>query len=111
MVLYHVNICTNNKLSFASSDAPELKNKTEDVYVNEYNDVTLNCDAEGHPPPHFHWTCDGLNILENTNNLKITRVISSTTCNCTATNNLGSINKQIHVHVIPRGIHPCVLYY
>ncbi|XP_031168644.1 intercellular adhesion molecule 5 isoform X1 [Sander lucioperca] len=94
---------TSHTYTVAVHYAPELKNKTEDVYVNEYNDVTLNCDAEGHPPPHFHWTCDGLNILENTNNLKITRVISSTTCNCTATNNLGSINKQIHVHVIPRG--------
>ncbi|KAF1379659.1 hypothetical protein PFLUV_G00178320 [Perca fluviatilis] len=83
--------------------APELKNKTEDVYMYGYNDITLNCDAEGQPPPNFHWTCDGLNILENTNNLNIRRVITNTTCNCTATNYLGSINKQIHVHVIPRG--------
>ncbi|XP_032392822.1 hemicentin-2 isoform X1 [Etheostoma spectabile] len=82
--------------------APELKSKTEDVYVDEADIVTLNCDAEGHPPPHFHWTCDGLNILENTNNLSIT-VITSTACNCTATNYLGRINRQIHVHVIPKG--------
>ncbi|XP_034750321.1 intercellular adhesion molecule 1-like [Etheostoma cragini] len=54
---------TSDTYTVAVHYAPELQNQTEDVYVNEENNVTLNCDAEGHPPPHFHRTCDGINII------------------------------------------------
>ncbi|XP_045888252.1 hemicentin-1-like isoform X1 [Micropterus dolomieu] len=81
--------------------APELKSEGDiNVTVNEGNDVTLNCEAEGNPPPVFHWTCDGVNFTVNTNNLNITQVHTSATYSCKATNYLGNIIKQIHVHVI-----------
>lgn len=119
----------NKTPTFVSSDAPELKNKTvTDVFVNEGDDVTLNCEAEGNPPPVFHWTSEGVNISETSSELNITRVNAYSTYTCTATNELGSITKQIHVHVIksilaaapaamttpeastPRSIHPRVFY-
>ncbi|XP_033501201.2 vascular cell adhesion protein 1 [Epinephelus lanceolatus] len=78
--------------------APELMNQTEDVFVNEGDNVTLHCEAEGRPPPVFSWTHDGTVISENTNIISITGA-TSTTYNCTARNYLGSITKQIHVHV------------
>lgn len=113
------------KPTFASSDAPEFKNKTEkhDIYVGEGDNVTLNCEAEGNPPPVFHWTNDRVNILENTNNLYINQVNTSASYNCTATNVLGSVHKSIFIHVekttmakaipeasTPISIHPYVLF-
>lgn len=79
--------------------APELKNDMEVVTVYADDHVTLNCEAEGHPPPVFHWTHDGEKLMESTNRLNITGV-TSTDYNCTATNYLGNPTKQIHVKVI-----------
>ncbi|XP_068434450.1 intercellular adhesion molecule 5 [Clinocottus analis] len=79
--------------------APELQNKTEDVYVNKGDDVILDCEAEGRPAPAFHWSRDGVNLTETTNDLKIT-LATSAIYDCTATNYLGHATKQIHVHVI-----------
>lgn len=128
VVLYRVKILINKKPIFASSDAPEFKNNTENVYVDEGSNVTLHCEAEGHPLPRIQWTLDEMDLM-GTNNLNLTGVTDSATYNCTATNDLGSISKQIHVHVMKttttaapaaapaittpaaatrRGIHPCV---
>ncbi|KAJ4920202.1 hypothetical protein JOQ06_014277 [Pogonophryne albipinna] len=57
--------------------APEFKNTSEDFFVHEGDDVTLNCDAEGRPQPTFHWKHDGKK-LSDTNNLNITRVNTKT---------------------------------
>ncbi|XP_059204850.1 intercellular adhesion molecule 5 isoform X2 [Centropristis striata] len=86
--------------------APELKNKTEDVYVYDYDDVSLSCEAEGWPSPVFHWTCDGLNVSGNMDNLNITQVRTSTTCFCTAKNYLGNTTKHINVHMMQRVSEP-----
>lgn len=119
-----------NKIpTFVSSDAPEFKNNmVTDVSLYEGDNVTLNCEAEGNPPPVFHWTTEGVTISETSSELNITPVKAYSTYNCTATNDLGSITEQIEVHVlkanvaaapaamttpeasIPKGIHPCVLY-
>ncbi|KAM7387121.1 hypothetical protein PAMA_009646 [Pampus argenteus] len=81
--------------------APEFMNKTgtDDVYVREGDNVTLNCEAEGNPPPVFHWTGGEVNTREGTGNLFINRVDTDTTYDCAAINDLGNITKQIHVHV------------
>ncbi|KAM7371803.1 hypothetical protein PAMP_009013 [Pampus punctatissimus] len=81
--------------------APEFMNKTgtDYIYVREGDNVTLNCEAEGNPPPIFHWTRGEINILEKTSNLFINQVDTNTTYNCVAINDLGSISKQIHIHV------------
>ncbi|XP_034395750.1 intercellular adhesion molecule 5 [Cyclopterus lumpus] len=77
--------------------APELKNKTEDVSVNEGDYITLDCGAEGYPAPAFNWSRDGVNLLETTNDLNVT-LATSAIYDCTATNYLGNVTKQIHVH-------------
>ncbi|XP_067426373.1 intercellular adhesion molecule 5 [Thunnus thynnus] len=83
--------------------APEFKNKTDidEVYVEEGDNVTLNCEAEGNPASVFHWTVDGvnINISENTSNLYINQVNDSANYSCTASNYLGNITKQMHIHV------------
>ncbi|CAI5675799.1 unnamed protein product [Oreochromis niloticus] len=85
--------------------APELKtqNSCYYTYALEGTNITLSCEAIGNPPPVYNWTCDGENMLENTNSLNITRVNRNKTCTCTATNYLGNITKTIHLHVEPRG--------
>ncbi|XP_039466640.1 hemicentin-1-like isoform X2 [Oreochromis aureus] len=85
--------------------APELKTQisTDVTYALEGTNITLSCEAIGNPPPVYNWTCDGENMLENTNSLNITRVNRNKTCTCTATNYLGNITKTIHLHVEPRG--------
>ncbi|XP_075941893.1 intercellular adhesion molecule 1 [Anarhichas minor] len=83
--------------------APELKNKTEDVYMYEGDNVTLYCEAEGNPAPAFHWSLVGVNLMKSTNYLNITRATSAI-YNCTATNKLGSTTKQIHIHVMKMNI-------
>uniref|UniRef100_A0A3B5BMY4 Hemicentin-1-like n=1 Tax=Stegastes partitus TaxID=144197 RepID=A0A3B5BMY4_9TELE len=86
--------------TFASLDAPELKNDTEDIFLLEDDDVTLTCEAEGNPLPVFHWTYNGVAMLESASSLNITRVNDSATYTCTATNDVGNTSKQFHVHVI-----------
>lgn len=80
------------------SDAPELKNNAEDIFVNEGDSVSLACGAEGNPLL-FMWTCDGENMKVNTSNLNVTHVTTNINCTCTAYNHLGTVNKQIGVHV------------
>ncbi|CAK6971163.1 intercellular adhesion molecule 5 [Scomber scombrus] len=84
------------------SYAPEFKDKTDivDIYVEEGDNVTLNCEADGNPSPRFRWTNDGVDISENTNNLYINQVNTNTTYTCTASNHVGNMIKQIHVHVV-----------
>ncbi len=95
--------------------------------MDKGDDVTLKCEAEGNPPPVFHWTSDGVNITETSSELNITGVNVDSNYTCTATNRLGSITKHIHVYVreaimraapaamttpeasTPRGMHPYAL--
>ncbi|XP_070704041.1 intercellular adhesion molecule 1 [Pempheris klunzingeri] len=80
--------------------APELKNQAVDfIHVNEGDDVSLSCGAEGRPPPVFQWACDGVNVSQDTDNVNVTFVSANTTCSCNATNYVGSIVKQIHISV------------
>lgn len=80
------------------SDAPELKNNTEDIVVNQGDNVRLACGAEGNPLL-FMWTCDGENMKVNMSNLNVTHVTANINCTCTAYSRLGTVRKQIRVHV------------
>lgn len=95
--------------AFASLDAPEFKGNTTDlISVKEGDDVTLNCEAEGNPPPSFHWTRDGVNLMANTSNLSITQVMAGSVYTCTAHNYLGTPTKHIYVDVINTMAGPAV---
>ncbi len=88
-----------------------FKSDTGDVFVHEGADVILTCEADGNPPPDFHWTWNGMNISEDTYSIDVTEVTINTTYSCTASNHLGSITKQIHVQVIEtaRAADPAVM--
>ncbi|XP_069004947.1 vascular cell adhesion protein 1 [Embiotoca jacksoni] len=91
-------------LNISSYYAPEFntKNETDEIVVYKGENITLTCEAEGNPAPVIHWSGDGLNIPEDSNNLTITRINASSNYTCTASNYLGNITKQIRVHVIQR---------
>uniref|UniRef100_A0A4W6FWH7 Ig-like domain-containing protein n=1 Tax=Lates calcarifer TaxID=8187 RepID=A0A4W6FWH7_LATCA len=76
--------------------------------TSEGDDVTLNCEAEGNPPPSFHWTRDGVNLMANTSNLSITQVMAGSVYTCTAHNYLGTPTKHIYVDVINTMAGPAV---
>ncbi|CAN9505581.1 unnamed protein product [Ophioblennius macclurei] len=79
--------------------APEMKleNRTERISVSEGENVTLNCDAEGNPPPVFNWACDGVDLLEKTNILTYAPVNAATICICRATNHLGNTTEEYYI--------------
>uniref|UniRef100_A0A8C7CTV3 Ig-like domain-containing protein n=1 Tax=Oncorhynchus kisutch TaxID=8019 RepID=A0A8C7CTV3_ONCKI len=104
---------TSEPLSITVHYAPEFLPGNDTVEVSAGSDVSLDCSAEGNPPPELRWTnntAEG-NAIETTvgrlRNLNISRVTANATYNCTVTNRLGSITKQIHVLVdVPPQQHP-----
>ncbi|XP_052346991.1 vascular cell adhesion protein 1-like [Oncorhynchus keta] len=104
---------TSEPLNITVHYAPEFLPGNDTVEVSAGSDVSLDCSAEGNPPPELRWTN---NIAEGNANettvgrlrtLNISRVTANATYNCTVTNRLGSITKQIHVLVdVPPQQHP-----
>lgn len=87
---------------YVSLDAPTFKvtSSGDFHFFKEGANTTLNCEAEGNPPPLFNWTHDGVHLLEKTSHLNLTRVDNSAIYNCTAYNHLGSITKSMNIQVI-----------
>ncbi|XP_038837080.1 vascular cell adhesion protein 1-like [Salvelinus namaycush] len=104
---------TSEPLNITVHYAPEFLPGNDTVEVSAGSDVSLDCSAEGNPPPELRWTnntAEG-NANETTvghlRTLYISRVTANATYNCTVTNRLGSITKQIHVLVdVPPQQHP-----
>lgn len=89
-------------LNISAQYAPEMKpdNSLRRIFVTEGENVTLNCDAEGNPPPVFSWTCDGVDMFENTNNLTFAPVPLESTCICRAANYLGNVTEEYDIYII-----------
>lgn len=66
--------------------------------MNQGDNASLACEAEG-DPLLFTWTCDGEIMKVNTSNLNVTHITTNINCTCMASNHLGTVSKQIHVHV------------
>lgn len=66
--------------------------------MNQGDNASLACEAEGNPLL-FTWTCDGKNMKVNTSNLDVSHITTNVNCTCTAYNRLGTVRKQIRVHV------------
>lgn len=81
--------------------APMFKGNTvsDYFYYPEGSNISVNCEAEGNPPPVFGWTRDGVDLSEKSDHLNLTLMKDSAIYNCTASNSQGSITKQISVYV------------
>ncbi|XP_022799300.1 fibroblast growth factor receptor 3-like isoform X2 [Stylophora pistillata] len=72
---------------------------TTDYYVDVQQSVTLNCEAEGNPPPTYTWIpCDSEQVCgENT--LDIPQVHNDTSYTCRVANALGLDSKTANVYI------------
>ncbi|XP_029946283.1 hemicentin-2 isoform X3 [Salarias fasciatus] len=86
--------------SVSALHAPEMKreNRTEVKFVLKGDKVTLDCEAEGNPPPVFSWTCDGVDLLGKTNRVTFYPNVT-TICICRAANRLGNITKKYVIEI------------
>ncbi|KAJ8251327.1 hypothetical protein GJAV_G00220140 [Gymnothorax javanicus] len=72
----------------------------------EGDEVTLNCSAQGSPPPVYSWS-PPLNQEERTSQILITTTPLSTGTHiytCNASNNLGQKNKKFVVKILSKGV-------
>ncbi|KAK6311713.1 hypothetical protein J4Q44_G00173770 [Coregonus suidteri] len=96
---------TSEPLNITVHYAPKFLPGNDTVVVSAGSDVSLDCSAEGNPPPELKWTNntaegnDNETIVGRLRTLSISRVTANATYNCTVTNRLGSITKQMHVLV------------
>ena len=71
--------------------------KPETIVVDVRQRVTLNCDAEGNPPPTYTWTpCDPEQVC-NKNTLNISQAINDTKYTCRVANSRGVDSKTANV--------------
>ena len=68
--------------------------------------LTLNCEAEGNPPPTYTWTpCNDPKQVCNTNTLDISQVLNDANYTCRVANVYGDDSKTVnvcksHLHLI-----------
>ncbi|KAF7225598.1 vascular cell adhesion protein 1 isoform X1 [Nothobranchius furzeri] len=87
-------------LNLSALYAPEFRtNQSRHIIVNEGEDVSLTCEADGIPPPKYQWTINGIDALETSDTLKIINVNKSATYSCTASNKHGNVTVNVSVDV------------
>ena len=74
-----------------------VKFQTE-YLVDVQENVTLNCEAEGNPPPTYTWTpCNDLTQVCSTNTLNISQVLNDASYTCRVANLHGDDSKTANV--------------
>ena len=85
------------------TDGPKNVTVEHEVIVGAQQSVTLNCEAEGNPPPTYTWTpCDPGQVC-NKNTLEISQVLNGANYTCRVANVHGNDSKtaavcKSHVH-------------
>ena len=79
-------------------DTAKISNfQPENIVVVVRQSVTLNCDAEGNPPPTYTWTpCDSEQVC-NKNTLHISQAVNDTNYTCRVANSRGVDSKTANV--------------
>ena len=82
---------------WCTDPATIVKFQTEDI-VDVQQSVTLNCEAEGNPPPTYTWTpCNDLEQVCNKNTLDILQVLNDANYTCRVANPYGVDLKTAYV--------------
>ena len=88
MLLFDPILCT---------DPAKIVNFQTEYFVVVQQSVTLNCGAEGNPPPSYTWTpCDSEQVCDK-NTLDISQVCEDVSYTCNVANGLGSDTKTTNV--------------
>ena len=79
------------------TDPPKIVNFQPEYIVGVQQSVTLNCTAEGNPPPTYTWTpCDSEQVCDE-NTLKISQVLNDANYTCRVANVYGDVSKTANV--------------
>ena len=79
------------------TDGPKSVTLETEVIVGVQQSVTLNCQAEGNPPPTYTWTpCDSEQVCDK-NILHISQVLNDTSYTCRVANVHGNDSKTAYV--------------
>ena len=79
------------------SHPAKIVNFRTEHFVVVQQSVTLNCGAEGNPPPTYTWTpCDSEQVCDK-NALDISQVCEDVSYTCNVANGLGSDTKTTNV--------------
>ena len=80
------------------TDPAKISNfQPENIVVVVRQSVTLNCDAEGNPPPTYTWTpCDPEQVC-NKNTLQISQGLNDASYTCRVANLYGDDSKTANV--------------
>ncbi|XP_018610240.1 intercellular adhesion molecule 5-like [Scleropages formosus] len=96
---------TSEPLSITVQYAPYfLSPNAEIIEVNKGDEVTLNCTAQGNPPPVYSWNISHSREKESDDQaVFISSSLSPGIYTCTSTNRLGMKNKQFTIKHKSRG--------
>ena len=79
------------------TDPPEIVKFQTNYFVGVQQSVTLNCEAEGNPPPTYTWiACDSNQVCDK-NTLHTSQVYNDANYTCRVTNALGVDSKTANV--------------
>nr|XP_058961494.1 fibroblast growth factor receptor 3-like [Pocillopora verrucosa] len=78
---------------------PKIVDFQPEYMVGVKQGVTLNCEAEGNPPPTYTWTpCDPEQVCDK-NTLRISQVLNDTSYTCRVANVYGNDSKTATVYI------------
>lgn len=82
---------------------PSITSISNNITLNETNDVTLSCTASGKPPPNVTWTKadDVGNVLSKSSSLELKNITRKQEglYRCTADNGLGKAESSVRIIV------------
>lgn len=101
LLLFVILFSSAYNANTARQRAPYIMDHPEDVTVQKHSPTTLNCKADGNPPPVIEWFKDGEKVKHTGNRMVLPsgslfflHVIQNKDTGvywCTAINNLGSV--------------------
>ena len=79
------------------TDPPKIDNFQPEYIVGVQQSLTLNCEAEGNPPPTYIWTPCYPEQVCNKNTLDVSQVLNDVNYTCRVANVRGNDSKTANV--------------
>ena len=93
MLFFNLNFC----FPIRCTDPPKIVDFQPEYVVGAQQSLTLNCEAEGNPPPSYTWTpCDPEQVCDK-NTLDISQLLNDVNYTCRVVNVYGNDSKTANV--------------